>query len=213
MKVIAYHVVFSAYGFWLPTDPRGSNSSEVRADNIKPFGPATLVTHSRRSVAANPHDRQLRFVAKKALKRPEVRLTGRQAQSVGTGFAKQVKVSHFRIHACTILEQHMHLVVSRHQYDIEQVVRLLRQAGTAQLLADSIHPFANLRTTNKKLPSIWGQDFRKIFLFHREEVLDRIQYVEDNPLREGKPRQEWSFIVPFIPIDASSKRREPRLSR
>jgi hypothetical protein len=24
-----------------------------------------------------------------------------------------------------------------------------------------------------------------------------ILYVEDNPLKEGKPRQRWSFVTPF----------------
>ena len=33
--VLAYHLVFSAYGFWLPNDPRGSTSREVRIANIK----------------------------------------------------------------------------------------------------------------------------------------------------------------------------------
>jgi len=123
MRVIAYHVVFSTYGFWLPNDARGSNSSEVRADNIKPFGEATLVTHTRKSVANKPHDRQLRLAAKKALVRPEVVLTGRQALSVATGFARQVEVSGLRIHACAILPQHMHVVIGRHHFEIEQVVR------------------------------------------------------------------------------------------
>ena len=94
MPVIAYHVVSSMYGFWLPNDPRGSNSSDVRADNLKPFGPATLVTTTRRSVANRPHDRALRFAAKKALVRPEVVLNGHQALSIAVGFGKQVERDH-----------------------------------------------------------------------------------------------------------------------
>lgn len=199
MKVIAYHVVFSTYGFWLPNDPRGSNSRTVRAENLKPFGPATFVSHTRRSVANAPHDRQIRLAAKKALKYPEVKLTGRQAKSIGDGFAHQVGVSHFRIHACAILPQHMHLVISRHHYDIEQVVRLLRQAGTARLLADEQHPFADRRTLNGRLPSVWGQSMRKVYLFQSDDVCREIRYVENNPLREGKPKQRWSFVVPYIP--------------
>lgn len=198
MQVLAYHVIFSTHGFWLPNDPRGSNSSEVRAANIQPFGPPTLVTHTRRSVANAPHDRSKRFAAKRAMVYPEVTISGEQARSVGHGFGEQVRKSGYSIYACCILPQHVHLVVARHHYDIEQVVRLLRQSATAHVLADTLHPFAAQRTANGRLPSVWGQDFRKVFLFTPDEIRQRIQYVEDNPLREGKRRQKWSFVIPYV---------------
>lgn len=58
------------------------------------------------------------------------------------------------------------------------------------------HPFANQRTPNGRLPSAWGQDFRKVYLFTPAEIRQRIRYVEDNPVKEGKARQRWSFVVP-----------------
>src|SRR5438552_615262 len=109
MPVLAYHVIFSTYGFWLPNDPRGSNSKVVRADNLKPFGPTTLVTHTRRSVANRPHDRAARLAAKQALTRPPVTLDGYQALSVARGFETQVATSGYRVYACSILPQHVHL--------------------------------------------------------------------------------------------------------
>lgn len=199
-RVIAYHCVFSTYGFWLPNDPRGSNSSEGRADNIKPFGRATLVTHTRQSVANQPHDRKVRLAAKQALIRPEVKFNGIQARGVGIGFRDQVKTSNYKIYACVILAQHMHLVVGRHHYDIEQVIRLMRQSATAQLLKDKLHPFVDQRAKNGRLPSVWGQDFRKIFLYTPGEVRHRIKYVEDNPEKEGKPRQKRSFVIPYADV-------------
>jgi REP element-mobilizing transposase RayT len=189
-------VVCSTYGFWLPNDPRGSNSREVRADNIKPFGPATLVTHTRRSVANQPHEREARTAAKRALTYPPVTLNGHQALSVARGFETQIAKSGYRVFACCILPQHVHLVIGRHNYPIEQVVRLLKQAATAQLVADGRHPF--VRNSDGKLPSAWGQDFRKVFLFKPDEVFDRIRYVESNPEKEGKRRQRWPFVIPYI---------------
>ncbi|HEX4590887.1 MAG TPA: hypothetical protein VH120_13205, partial [Gemmataceae bacterium] len=93
MPVIAYHVVIATYGSWLANDPRGSNSKQVRADNIKPFGPATLVTHTRRSVANRPHDRAARLAATQALVRPPVTFDGCQALSVARGFETQIAKS------------------------------------------------------------------------------------------------------------------------
>ena len=39
--VIAYHLILSAYGFWLPNDERGSWSDFVRSYELYAFGPAT----------------------------------------------------------------------------------------------------------------------------------------------------------------------------
>jgi REP element-mobilizing transposase RayT len=196
--VIAYHVVMSTHGFWLPNDPRGSGSSEVRYKPLRRFGPATLVNHTH-SVAHVPHDRDRRLAAKEAMKFPPVVFTGHQALAVGIGFGNQVKKSGYRIHACSILPCHTHMVISRHRYEIEQVGRLLRQAATTQLLVKKLHPFAAERRENGTLPSVWGQDFWKVFLYTPEDVYRAIRYVEENPVKEGKKRQHWPFVVPYIP--------------
>ena len=44
MKVLAAHVIFTAYGFWLPNDPRGSWSDFVASWELLKFGRATKVT-------------------------------------------------------------------------------------------------------------------------------------------------------------------------
>ena len=49
-RVLAYHVIFSTYGFWLPNDPRGSWSTDVRNPDLLTFGEATKV-ETPRSVA------------------------------------------------------------------------------------------------------------------------------------------------------------------
>jgi hypothetical protein len=36
--VIAVHLVFHGYGFWLPNDLRGSGSTEVRKDELRELG-------------------------------------------------------------------------------------------------------------------------------------------------------------------------------
>jgi REP element-mobilizing transposase RayT len=197
MQVIAYHVIFCTHGFWLPNDPRGSCSTEVRYEPLRQFGPATTVA-TRASVANRPHDRACRRAAKQAMRYPEVCLTEEQIQAVGRGFAAQTAKSGYRLFACSILSQHCHLVMGRHRYPIEQVVRLLRQAGTEHLLTDGLHPFENHRAASGRLPSVWGQDFWKVFLFTPEEIRRAIMYVEENPVKDGKPRQEWPFVIRFV---------------
>ena len=46
--VLAYHVIFSIYGFWLPNDPRGSWSEFVGAWELVRYGTSTK-TNTRRS--------------------------------------------------------------------------------------------------------------------------------------------------------------------
>ena len=209
--VLAYHAIFCTHGFWLPNDPRGSCSVTVRYDPLKVFGEATTVVHAR-SVAAAPHDRGLRLAAKLAMKYPEVVFTGVQARAVGHGFAAQIAKSGYKVHACVILPKHSHLVISRHRYQVEQVVRLLRQSATTRLLAENLHPFAARRDEKGRLPSVWGQDFWKVFLFEPVDVERAIHYVENNPENEGLPPQTWPFVTPYRVdgmgvADASAKRR------
>jgi REP element-mobilizing transposase RayT len=208
-RVIAYHVIISNHGFWLPNDPRGSCSTEVRYEPLKVFGEATTVEFTR-FVARDSHDRRLRLAAKLAMKYPEVVFTGKQALAVGQGFKWRAKKSGYTIHACAIMPKHAHLVIARHNYRIEQVVRLLRQSATASLLAADLHPFADRRNEKGRLPSVWGQDFWKVFLFEPEDVERATRYTENNPVRDGLPPQKWSFVTPYHPggleLDASSKR-------
>ena len=197
MAVMAYHVVFTTYGFWLPNDPRGSGSVFVGSDELRKFGPATKVT-SRRSVASVPHDRKLRLEAKLALRHREVRLTGRQALSVAKGFKNVIKRAGCEVHACVVLPGHVHMVIAKLRYPVERLVNLLKGGATRQLIADRLHPFVQGREESA-IPTIWGRGLRKVFLNSEHEIRQRIKYVEENPLKDGKPRQHWSFVLPFQP--------------
>jgi hypothetical protein len=85
--VIGYHVIFGAYGFWLPNDPRGSWSDFVGSWELFRYGPATK-TDEVRSVAHCRHDTALRFAAKPALQYPAVKFTGLQAKAIGEAFCQ-----------------------------------------------------------------------------------------------------------------------------
>jgi hypothetical protein len=73
--ILGYHVIFGAYGFWLPNDPRGSRSDFGGAWELYRYGPATKTTETR-SLAHQPHDVAARLAAKQALKYPPVQFTG-----------------------------------------------------------------------------------------------------------------------------------------
>jgi REP element-mobilizing transposase RayT len=196
--VLAYHVIFGAYGFWLPNDPRGSWSDFVAAwELFRSGGPATK-TATRHSLAGVPHDAAARRRVKEALKYPAVVFNGHQALSVARGFARVVKKSGYRVHACTILPEHVHLVLGRHRYRVEQMVRLLKAEASTQLAADGRHPLAAWARPGEPLPTPWARNCWRVFLDSAEAIDRAVRYVEGNPLKEGKPPQGWSFVVPYV---------------
>jgi REP element-mobilizing transposase RayT len=187
--ILAYHAIFGAYGFWLPNDPRGSWSDFVGAWELVRFGKATRLMEPV-SVAHVPHDHQLREEAKRALTFPPVQFSGRQALAVAEGFDRARSESGYIIHACAILPEHVHLVIGRNEERrVERMVGHLKARATQQLSA------AGLWSADKR--PVWGENTWKVFLDAPEDIAAAIQYVEDNPAKEGKPKQRWSFVVPL----------------
>jgi REP element-mobilizing transposase RayT len=199
--ILATHVVFGAYGFWLPNDPRGSGSDYVWSKPLQRFGPATKIRDRQRSRASVPHDRALRLAAKAALKYPAVQFTGIQARAVARGFARACAESGYIVHACSILPEHVHLVIARNERWITRIAGHLKARATQQLKAEARWP-------DEGRP-VWADGGWKVYLDSDEEVLDRIGYVEKNPLKEGKQQQRWDFVVPYVGGEQARLRNGP----
>jgi REP element-mobilizing transposase RayT len=186
--LLGFHVIFSTYGYWLPNDPRGSWSDWIRSWELLKFGPATKVD-TRRSVAGKKHDVALRNRAKQALAYPEVVFNGKQALAVGNGFRGAIEEAEYSIFACSILPQHVHLVIGPHSRNIDRIVAHLKSRATQQLNAQGLHPLAAHRQKDGTTPSPWCRNCWKVFVFSEQHLRDAIEYVRNNPLKEGKPRQ------------------------
>src|ERR1700741_4190818 len=99
-----YHLIISAYGFWLPNDPRGSWSGFVGSWELFRFGEATKIS-TRKSVARVEHDRSKRLAAKEVLKYPPVKFNGIQANGIANAFAQSAYRYKMRLYACAILPE------------------------------------------------------------------------------------------------------------
>jgi REP element-mobilizing transposase RayT len=194
--ILGYHIIFGAYGFWLPNDPRGSWSDFVGAWELYRYGPATKTTEAR-SLAHQPHDVAARLAAKQALKYPPVQFTGTQARAVGRGFAAYAKKSGLVIRACAVLPEHVHLVIDRFRLKAEQVAIQLKGGATQRLLEEGLHPFGHIRRRNGRPPKCWARGEWIVYLETDEDVWRASRYVEENPPKEDKPRQEWRFVTPL----------------
>jgi REP element-mobilizing transposase RayT len=191
-----YHVIFGAYGFWLPNDPRGSWSDFVGSWELVRFGRATK---SLVRAELTPAEEAQRLAAKQALKHPPVQFSGVQARAAGTGFAKACRKSGLTIWACSILPEHVHAVVARHRFKVEYIVGLLKGEATKQLKREQLHPMA-AHAQGTDVPSPWADRCWRVYLDNEEDVENAIRYVNENPVKEGKPPQTWSFVTPFAGI-------------
>ena len=213
--VLAYHLIISAYGFWLPNDPRGSWSDCIRKWELLRYGPATKV-RSNEFVARVPHDRALREAAKEALAYPPVCFTDEQIQIIGRGFANYVEKSGVTFWAVSILDDHLHAVFLRHRYKSEQVANLLKGELTK---ATRGRGTTSLRRDRKA-----GRGPAAVL---RSEVVDRVHRqrgppAAGDPVRRAEPGEggeaaaDLGFRGP-VPVDAcrmaewSTANTHPRL--
>jgi hypothetical protein len=183
-----YHLILTAYGFWLPNDPRGSWSDFVGAWELYKFGKATK-TSKKRSLAHDPHDADLRRATKRALKYPPVRFDDAQRSAIGAGFGNAIEEARYVVHAGCIGHDHAHLVVERHARRIEDVARHLKSKATMALSRANLHPLAGKHTP-------WFEGEWNVFINDVDQLRAAIAYVERHPEKEGLPRQLWSWITP-----------------
>ena len=187
--MIASHLIFSAYGHWLPNDPRGSWSDYVRNRKLLAFGNATTV-QTRKSLAHVPHNATSRLQAKESLQYSPVQFSGLQARTIGRGFTQAVAESGYRVYACAIMPTHVHVVMANHIHSPKRIVGHLKGRATHHLNTEELHPLANQA-------SPWSVGSWVVFLDDDESVIHAIDYVCANPAKEGLPLQKWPFVVPY----------------
>jgi len=66
-----------------------------------------------------------------------------------------------------------------------------------RLTADQLHPLGRFRTPAGRTPSPWGRGLWKVYLNSDEDIRRAIDYVQENPMREHKPPQRWTFAVSY----------------
>lgn len=192
--VLGYHFL-TAYGFWLPNDPRGSWSEVVREFELRRFGPATKV-HTTRSVAAKPHDVPLRRQAKNAVRYNPVTFTGVQARAIARGFAIAAAEAGYIVHALAILPDHAHLILARHGKHTATIAAHLKAKATRQMNEEHIHPLA-AHASAGRIPSPWARNYWCPYIFDEDHMHRAIDYVAQNPIKAGFKPQRWQFVTPY----------------
>lgn len=155
----------------------------------------------------------LRKAAKKSLTHPQVLFGGAQALAIAKGFAQAASEIDLRIHACSILPTHAHLVIGAHHASYPSITRRLKACATWFLREKGIDPMQGRFDGAGGAQSPWGSKFWKVYIDNERHMRHAIRYVEQNPLKEGKRKQHWSFVVPYTSAPLDAPHRRPQKGR
>jgi REP element-mobilizing transposase RayT len=181
--VIAYHLVWTGYAWWLPNDPRGSMSHCIANKDVAHLGKSH---YGRRTIQPlSKTIRQFHDSVVDVLKYPLLKFNDEQIQWVAEGLNSAIKKSHYTCYACAIMPDHVHILIRKHRDKAEDMIQNIQSQSCLRISeSDDIdinHP-------------IWTYGGWKGFLDSPTDIRRTILYIEDNPLNINRPRQEWSFV-------------------
>jgi REP element-mobilizing transposase RayT len=184
--IIAYHLVWTTYGTWLPNDPRGSGSRSVAASALEDLGQRH---YGRRKIQPPPTKVRVFYDrAEPRLQFPVIRFDLDQIQQVGAAFGGCIEQFEYTCYAAAILPDHAHLVIRKHRDSAEQMIENLQQSTRLRISADQITPDGH---------PLWTKGGWRGFLDSVERVETVIRYIQRNPARAAIPAQHWDFVRPY----------------
>jgi REP element-mobilizing transposase RayT len=186
MAVIAYHLIWTNYGTWLPNDPRGSGSQSVYTPVLAELGDPHF--GRKRIQPARATVREFYEEAEPRLQFPVLHFDAEQRDEIGNAFGESIREHRYTCYACAIMPDHVHVVIRKHKDSAEEMIQKLQDESRARIVECKFvspdHP-------------VWTKNGRKVYLNTPAEVRQQNAYVERNPLKEGLPRQEWPCVVSY----------------
>jgi REP element-mobilizing transposase RayT len=174
------------YSHWLPNEIRGSGSSEIRNQLLKDLGE---IHHGRKR--NQPSREELRAFHREAdplLEQDVLWFDEPMRHAIAQSFATTAANFEYTIWACAVLRNHAHLVVQRHKHRHDVMWRTFAE-GARQ----SLRVIAGVPQRDR----VWGERPYSVFLYNPNEVRGRIEYVNENPPKEGLASQAWEFVSPY----------------
>jgi REP element-mobilizing transposase RayT len=185
--VAGYHLIWTAYGYWLPNDPRGSTSIGVRVEPIQKLGE---IHYGRKAVQPSKKETgAFHEKARDVLKHPVLLFDDEEIRLLGGVVGAVIAESGYVCHACAIMPDHVHVLIRRHRDWAETMITQFQEATRTALI-----------DTGKRLPThpVWtkGPGWKR-FPNTRREFERTIKYINSNPEEMGLPAQTWDFVTPY----------------
>jgi REP element-mobilizing transposase RayT len=184
--VIAHHLIMTAYGWWLPNDPRGSSSHDIRVEPVEELGE---LHYGRR--ARQPLSRELREFYQKAeqvLRHPLLTFEDADLAEIAAAFAETIRNRRYTCYAAALMPDHVHLLVRVHRDRAEEMLSAFQESART-----------GLRESARRFPThpVWGGPGWKVFISDRRRLETVIHYIEQNPINARRPPQTWDFVTPY----------------
>lgn len=181
--IAGYHLIWTAYGWWLPNDPRGSSSHTIRSADIAELGE---LHHGRKRIQpAGRIIREFYEAAQDKIKHELRTFDEREVAAVAEAFGEVIRRHSYTCYACAIMPDHVHLLIRKHRDSAETMIDELQQASRY-----AVH---DLKKCEMDHP-VWGGPGWKVFLETVDDMRRVVSYVEENPIKAGRPRQNWEFV-------------------
>ena len=118
--VAAHHLVWTAYGWWLPNDPRGSSSRELLVPQLASLGELhrgrRIVQPSRRELLAF-YDRAAGTLRHELLTFPPDEIA-----VVAEALGEAVRKFGYTCYAAAVMPDHVHLLIRKHRDRAEAMI-------------------------------------------------------------------------------------------
>ena len=130
--IAGYHCVWTVYGYWLPNDPRGSMSREIRNAAIAGLGD---IHYGRKKI--QPVRRVLRDfhdAARQVLRHELLNFSAAEAQAIAASFAEVIRERSYTCYACAIMPDHIHILIRKHRDIAETMIDHLQKKSREVVL-------------------------------------------------------------------------------
>ena len=184
--IIGHHLIWTAYGCWLPNDPRGSSSHEIRVERIAELGD---FHEGRKTVQPKSAELRAFYDAARGHLRHELLTFSPDAIAViAQAFGTVIASRRYTCYECAIMPDHVHMLIRRHRDQGEKMIEALQIASRDALI--------NAGFRRSEHP-VWGGPGWKVFLNTRADIERIIRYIRANPSKAGLPVQNWRFVKEY----------------
>jgi len=184
--IAGYHLIWTAYGWWLPNDPRGSTSRDIRCAAVAGLG--ELHYGRKRIQPAGNVLRAFHEASRAVLKHALLTFDAAETAAIGAAFSEVIREHSYTCYGCAIVPDHVHMLIRKHRHKAEVMIEHLQEASRVAVLdvgrrlAD--HP-------------VWGGPGWKVFLDTRQDMRRVVAYIRNNPRNARLPEQHWPFVQDY----------------
>ncbi len=129
--VIAHHLIWTAYGYWLPNDPRGSTSKTIACDVIAELG--SLHFGRKRVQPSGREVKEFQDRSRAVLKYPLLKFQVADFPLIADALTIVIREHNYTCYACAIMPDHVHVLIRKHKHVAEDMLEHFQTVSRLRL--------------------------------------------------------------------------------